>query len=93
MIETPAYRAGRNRNNEAARKSRLKAKAERRTLAFVLKHPDLTATEQDSARRFLNGQSVPLTAATREVLRKHIVALRSHLRAYYAELLKRLDAS
>ena len=87
-----AYRDFRRRNNIAIKKSRRKAVEERSKRHYVTRNPDLSPVEIETAIRFLDGESPPLTDATRDVLRKHLHAARTTDFHRYRATLARLDA-
>ena len=87
-----AYRAARDRNNEAARRSRAKAKHMRAETEWLLGDgAGLSGPERLEATRFLADEPCTLTPATKEALRKHLTAKRARERDRIGALLKRLE--
>ena len=93
-MQNLAYRLHRQRNNEAARKSREAAKSKRAKRSWVLNHPDLDDAQRQDAERFLlGGKTAPPDAETRAILRLHLISARATSRDRYRRLLGLLDAA
>ena len=79
----------RQRNNAAARRSRLKAKAERADPLWI--GTRITLKEAIAVTRFLDGSNRRLPADVRAELRKHLTAKQTVENDRVRVLIKRLD--